>query len=94
MLAPYPVALTKIDRIKEFDVLNDYPVNNCIGTRSLYDNLNLLSGSIRVNRLKKEDKKKLFYGLNSLLPKEYIEKIWELILYRYMFLRKRGIILD
>lgn len=94
LLAPYPVALTKIDRIKEFDVLKDCPVNNCIGTRSLYDNLNLLSGSIRVNRLKKEDKKKLFYGLNSLLPKEYIEKIWELILYRYMFLRKRGIISD
>ena len=94
MLAPYPVTLTKIDRIKEFEVLKDCPVNNCIGTRSLYDNLNLLSGPIRVNRLKKEDKKKLFYGLNSLLPKEYIEKIWELILYRYMFLRKRGIISD
>lgn len=94
LLAPYPVALTNLDKIKQFDVLHDYPVNNCIGTRSLYDNLNLLSSPVLVNRLKREDKKKLFYGLNSLLPKEYIDKIWELITYRYMFLRKRGVIID
>lgn len=94
LLAPYPVSLTNLAKIRQFDVLHDYPVNNCIETRSLYDNLNLLSEPVLVNRLKREDKKKLFYGLNAVLPKEYIDKIWKLITYRYMFLRKRSVIID
>lgn len=49
---------------------------------------------IKVNKLTKEDKRSIFFGLNNLLPKEYIDKIWKLLVYRYMFLRKRGFIID
>lgn len=92
LLAPYPSksGLT----IANFDVLADYPVNNYIGTRSLYQNLSYINQPIRVNKLTKIAKRTIFYGMNNLLPKEYIDKIWELLTYRYMFLRKRGYIID
>lgn len=92
LLAPYP-SKSGIS-ISSFDVLADYPVNNYIGSRSLYQNLSYINKPIRVNKLTKEDKRSIFFGLNNLLPKEYIDKIWKLLVYRYMFLRKRGFIID
>ena len=92
LLSLYPSAF-KTD-ISKYDVLADYPVNNYIGTRSLYQNLRYTNQPVRVNKLTKEDKRAIFYGMNELLPKSYIDKIWELLTYRYMFLRKRGYILD
>lgn len=92
LLAPYPSALTS--DISQFKVLDDYPVNNYIGMRSLYQNLSYVKKPTKVNRLRREDKKSIFYGLRGVLPKMYIEKIWELLVYRYMFLRKRGYIID
>lgn len=92
LLSPYPSAF-KTD-ISKYDVLADYPVNNYIGTRSLYQNLRYINQSFRVNKLTKEDKRSIFFGMNELLPKASIDKIWELLTYRYMFLRKRGYIID
>lgn len=90
LLAPYPSQLTKY--IKDFDVLADYPVNNYIGARSLYSNLAYIKKPIVVKCLTKDDKKSIMYGIGGALPREYIDKIWELLTYRYYFLRKRGII--
>lgn len=91
LLAPYP-SCYNMD-ISNFDVLYDYPVNNYIGTKSLYTNLNFVS-PIRINKLTKEDKSSIFRGMQECLPILYRNKIWELLVYRYMFLRKRGIIVD
>lgn len=92
LLAPYPSSFgTSVDR---FDVLADYPVNNYIGSRSLYSNLGLVNHPIHVKRLKKEDKDVIFSGLTGVLPIGYVNKIWELLCYRYYFLRKRGVIFD
>lgn len=92
LLAPYPSAFRP--NITNFDVLADTPVNNFIGTRSLYQNLSFINKSIRVNRLLKEDKKRIFYGLKDTLTDEYIDVIWRLLTYRYYFLRKRGFLVD
>lgn len=92
LLAPYPSAFGT--NIETFDVMFDYPVNNYIGTRSLYNNLGYIKRPKKVNRLLKEHKKKIFFGLGDVLPKDYRDKIWQLITYRYMFLRKRGYIID
>lgn len=92
LLAPYPSSF-KTD-ISSFDVLFDYPVYNYIGSRSLFQNLSYINKPIKVNRLLKRDRGALFYNLADVLPKSYLDKIWELITYRYMFLRKRGIIDD
>lgn len=91
-LAPYPSSLT--GSISSFESLKDYPVNNYIGTRSLYQNLGYLSHPVRVNKLTKEHRKSIFYNLKCTLPNEYLDKVWEIITYRYMFLRKRGFIVD
>lgn len=92
LLAPYP-SQSGVD-ISRFDVLADYPVNNYIGSRSLYKNLSYINKPIKVNKLTKDAKRSIFYGMNNILPTSYIDKIWELLTYRYMFLRKRGIIID
>lgn len=92
LVAPYPSSF-KTD-ISSFNVLFDYPVNNYIGSRSLYQNLSYIKSPIHVNKLIKSDKKSIFYGLSKALPSSYIDKIWELLVYRYMFLRKRGVIID
>ena len=94
-LAPYPSQSgISLEIIKNFDVLEDRPVNNYIGTRSLYQNLKYIDKPIRLNKLTKEDKRKIFYGLSGALPKEYINKIWQIITYRYMLLKQKGFIVD
>ena len=92
LLAPYPSSFNM--DISKFDVLFDYPVNNYIGTRSLYSNLSYISLPLRVNKLTRQDKSAIFYNLHDVLPTSYIDKIWQLLTYRYMFLRKRGFIID
>lgn len=92
LLAPFPSKSGM--SIEAYDILADIPVNNYIGTRSLYENLRYIDRPIKVTRLTKADKSRIFYGLHDALPKEYIDKIWKLITYRYMFLRQRGFIDD
>lgn len=92
LLAPYPSSFGT--DISNFDVLDDYPVNNYIGSHSLYQNLSYIDRPVKVNKLLRHDREYLFSGLNGVLDKMYIDKIWQLITYRYMFLRKRGLIYD
>lgn len=92
LLAPYPSA-SGVD-VSGFDVLADYPVNNYIGARSLYQNLSNIRRPVSMNKLLRDDKNMIFYGLHKALPRSYIDKIWELLTYRYMFLRQRGYIVD
>lgn len=92
LLATYPSA-SGVD-ISKFDVLADYPVNNYIGTRSLYQNLKYIDTPIRVNTLYKTDKEAIFYDLDGILPKEYTDVIWKMLVYRYTYLRQRGFIID
>ncbi len=92
LLAPYPSCYNT--DISKFDVLYDYPVNNYIGCRSLYKNLDYLDNPIVVNKLVRSDRQRLFYNMSDVLSKQYMDKIWELITYRYMFLRKRGLIVE
>ena len=92
LLSPYPSSFN--NDVRSFDVLANHPVNNYIGTRSLYQNLSYIRKPIKVNKFVMDDKRKIFYGLNKILPKQYIEKIWQLLTYRYMFLKQRGYIYD
>lgn len=82
------------ERLKKFETLDDFRVNNYIGSQSLYDNLKYINKPIEVNRLTKKDKVKIFYNMKEVLPKEYIDKIWEIITYRYVFLRQKGFIVE
>lgn len=91
-VAPYPSALT--NSISMFDVMFDYPVNNYIGVRSLYGNLDLLQAPVYVNRLIDADRGRLFYNLSDIISSDYLDKVWQIIVQRYKYLRMRGVIID
>ena len=82
------------DRVRNTNPFQDTPVNNYVGTRSLQSNLDLITEPVRLHKLKKEHKRNIFYGMHKELGDIYIEKIWQIITYRYMFLKKRGIVID
>lgn len=81
-------------RVVSFEEFRDVPVNNFIGYGSLQSNLNLVSKPVMVRKLRKEDKRRLFYNMHEVLPDYYIDKIWSIICYRYSYLRKVGLIVE
>ena len=97
LLAPINLGLEKDvfrDHVNRFNPLADVVVNNFIGSKSLQKNLENIKNPVRVNRLTKEDKSRLFYEMNSHLPRFYKDKIWEIICLRYSYLRKVGILVE
>ena len=71
------------DRIRNFDPMDDVPANNFLGTRSLEENLNLMSGFPDVDPITIDSRQLLFEGLDGVLPDYHLEKIWEIIWSRW-----------
>jgi hypothetical protein len=69
----------------KFNVMEDKPCNNFIGTYSCRKNLALIEDPHRVfsHKLKAEDRGRIFEGLEGILPGIYYDKIWEMIFGRY-----------
>lgn len=74
-----------LDSICKFDILEDRPANNFIGSRSLEYNLRLLprGKSFFDGKLKEEHKGYLLKELEQILPQEHLEKIWCMIWERW-----------
>jgi len=74
-----------------FNVLEDKPCNNFIGTWSCRGNLELISnpGQVFPHKLTEADRSVLFEGLDGILPEVYFEKIWEMIYGRYQIYENR-----
>ena len=70
---------------KAFKPLDDKPVQCYVGSRSALDNLSLIPKSKlpRFKKLAKEDKKAIFEGLEGIMSKAFIDKIWEMIWKRW-----------
>lgn len=72
------------ERVRRFNVLDDVPANNFIGTRSLEENLAFLKGfDLSLNKLDGTWREKLFVGLDHALPEAHREVIWEMIRKRW-----------
>lgn len=71
--------------VKKFDVMEDKMCQNFIGSRSCYDNLNMIKdcGDVFSGKLRKSDKELLLDGLDDILPPIYLETIWKMISKRY-----------
>lgn len=71
--------------IENTDVMRDFSVNNYIGSRSLEYNLSLIPQNfdLRIRSLKPEDKDHIVGGLEAILTKKHIDKIWEMIWKRW-----------
>ena len=73
--------------IAEFDVDKDMPCQNFIGSRSTFDNLNLIQNKKEIFRgsLAKESREILFKHLDGVLSGEHMDKIWALIYRRWNY---------
>lgn len=71
--------------IEKFDVLEDKPCQNFIGSRSTFDNLSLIEKKQDVfsGELKLEDKDYLLADLEKVLSKTHLDKIWEMLWLRW-----------
>ena len=73
------------EEANSFDVIADKPCNNFIGTRSCYENLALLPAGKKLfyGLLKPYHKEIIFDGLDGIISKILIDRIWEMIFERY-----------
>ena len=75
------------EQIKKFNVMEDKPCQNFIGSRSTLENLNLIREKEKIfpKRLAGTDKAVIFENLEHTLSAEHIEKIWEMIYKRWCY---------
>lgn len=73
------------ESIEKYEVLEDKVVNNFIGSKSLEYNLQFLPRGEQLfgGTLQKQDKEILLYGLNGVLSKVHLDKIWNMIWERW-----------
>jgi len=76
-------ANTEPATVNDFDVMQDRPVNNFIGERSLELNLKLIDDKLYLNELREEYREELFSDLEGVLDTVYFDKIWEIISRRW-----------
>ena len=74
-----------LESIRKFDIMEDRVVNNFIGSKSLEYNLRFIpkGENFFAGELKAKDKEKILKNLDGILPKEHLEKIWEMIWERW-----------
>ena len=73
------------EELDKFDIFMDRPCQNFIGSRSTYDNLNLIDNknTVLVGTLKIQDKETLFRDLDNVLSRKHLDKIWEMLWSRW-----------
>jgi len=71
--------------VEKFDILEDKPCRNFIGSRSTFDNLNLVKDKSDVFQsiLRLQDKETLFADLELVLSEKHLNKIWDMIWARW-----------
>ena len=76
--------------VEGYDVTEDRPCQNFIGSRSCYDNLKMIQTEkyIFQNELKKADRYEIFADLDGIISQKLMDKIWEMIWKRYKKYRK------
>ena len=73
--------------IEEFDPMKDIPVQCYVGSKSAYDNLNIIPKSKlpKLRRLDENDRGYIFKDLQGILPNIFYDKIWEIIWNRWKY---------
>ena len=73
------------EEIEKFDISADKPCQNYIGSRSTFDNLNLIADKNAVfqAKLTLQDKEILFEDLSSVLSETHLNKIWDMLWLRW-----------
>ncbi len=76
---------TQVTDLEKVDVLEDKPVQCCVGSNSTRDNLNLIPREKlpKLNALTEADESLLMEGLEDIMPVAMRKKIWEMIWKRW-----------
>ncbi len=76
-----------IEEIKNYDIMEDKPVQCYIGSRSAKENLNLIPRDKlpKLNKLKASDKSIIMEGLDDIIPDVLQNKIWDMIYNRWCY---------
>lgn len=90
-VSPYGMNLEAITR---FDAMGDMPVNNFLGSKSLLQNLDLISQPILLRSHDTFSRDKLFVGLESSVPMVVQDKVWEILESRYNYVKHRKILIE
>ena len=72
-------------QVDVFDVMEDKPCNNYIGSKSTWENLKLIPADKRpiLNSLHESDKERIMEGLDGIISRGLQDKIWEMIWKRW-----------
>lgn len=73
----------------------DYPANNYLGSRFLFQNLLLMPEKIAIPSRDERTRDALFKGLDGVLPEAHLNKVWEMIskrwdYYEELYRRQQG----
>ena len=73
------------EQFATFDVMQDLPCNNFIGSRSVWENLKLIPPEKlpKLNPLHDSDRENIMEGLEGIIPQVLQDKIWEMIWKRW-----------
>ncbi|MBQ9277915.1 MAG: hypothetical protein IJ224_04690 [Lachnospiraceae bacterium] len=73
--------------VEEFDSMRDIPVQCYVGSKSAYNNLNIIPKSKlpKLRRLDENDREYIFKDLQGILPNTFYDKIWEIIWNRWKY---------
>ena len=76
-----------IEEIKNYDVMEDKPVQSFVGSRSAKDNLCLIPKDKlpRLNKLNLTDKNIILDGLDGVISDELQNKVWDMIYNRWCY---------
>ena len=72
-------------QVDAFDVMEDKPCNNYIGSKSTWENLKLIAADkkLMLNPLRESDKEIVMEGLHGIISEALQDKIWEMIWKRW-----------
>ena len=75
------------NEIEAFDILEDKVVQSFVGSNSTKENLKLICNEFAnsVANLKKENRDYIFAGLDRILSKKHMDKIWEMMWKRWLY---------
>ena len=76
---------TDDSQVEAFDVMEDKPCNNYIGSKSTWENLKLIPADKRpmLNPLCETDRERIMDGLDGIISEVLQDKIWEMIWKRW-----------
>jgi hypothetical protein len=74
---------------REFNALEDIACNNYIGSPSLYKNLELIRRPVLVKDIT-NSKYSVMYGIEPIMGKIFVDKIWEIIMTRFNKVNELG----